>query len=102
MRKDIQGINAAWSRVIRESYGNDFPEDSDLDKPLNELKYRLHNGSVDAETFNDLSHRIFKAKGYTDSDLENMNYTDAFEKLEPMLGFRLDSDGDSVFIDESE
>lgn len=102
MRKDIQGINAAWAQVIKESYGDDFPEDSDLDEPLNELKYRLHNGSVDAETFDDLSERIFKAKGYAQSDLENMSYMDAFEMLEPLLGFRLDSDGDSVFIDESE
>lgn len=56
MRKDIQGINAAWAQVIKESYGDDFPEDSDLrnvEKKLQKLNQDLSMigayGNVDAK-----------------------------------------------------
>ena len=91
MRKDIQGINAAWAQVIRES-------NEEESQDIYMLKYSLANG-LEVPTFTKLAQRALIAAGYERADVEEMDTLELIARIEELTDMELATDGRTVGID---
>ena len=91
MRKDIQGINAAWAQVIRES-------NEEESQDLYMLKYSLANG-LEVPTFTKLAQRALIAAGHERADVEEMDTLELIARIEELTDMELATDGRTVGID---
>ena len=99
MRKDIQAINEAFRKVIRENtqpsrnFGN---EDDDAEEKL--LNLLQQDGVVDIAEFDTLAIEVLAKHGFQQSDIENMDKDDIRAEIADLFGMELEEEGDKVML----